>query len=258
MHGTFHLHEDHVHHTHPESTIPLSSNVDSGDEETKLQVESKPVKNDKHSSHHHDHNHLKHGRRNMILYHIVYDFSNDIIYGCGLATAVAHDRFIGFVLWIMILSEGFRRHSQLLSALGRKQGFGFLFISILFLILGYVIGGMLIQMNEQTITNTVYTRKEYIYSIVYGALFYTALVTLIPELNDFSQHLQNVVKTVDQTSRQRRLMKALILICQNLFLIIGVLIALILAIIWRYYHLIDIKKYVCNRDPSHDVCRSSS
>jgi hypothetical protein len=48
----------------------------------------------------------------MILYYIIYDFTNDIIYGCGLSTAIAHDYLIGLVLWIMIFSEGFRRHSR--------------------------------------------------------------------------------------------------------------------------------------------------
>lgn len=48
----------------------------------------------------------------MIFYHIIYDFSNDIIYGCGFATAIVHDRWIGLVLWLMIFSEGFRRHSR--------------------------------------------------------------------------------------------------------------------------------------------------
>jgi hypothetical protein len=56
--------------------------------------------------------HVEHQRRNMILYHIIYDFSNDIIYGCGLATAVTHDHLIAFVLWLVIFSEGFRRHSR--------------------------------------------------------------------------------------------------------------------------------------------------
>jgi len=48
----------------------------------------------------------------MILYYMIYDFTNDIIYGCGLSTAIAHDHLIGLVLWIMIFSEGFRRHSR--------------------------------------------------------------------------------------------------------------------------------------------------
>jgi hypothetical protein len=68
---------------------------------------------------------------------------------------------------------------ELLSSLGRKYGFALLFISIIFLIVGYIIGGILIQINQQSNINTIYIRKEYIYSIVYGALFYTALVTLV-------------------------------------------------------------------------------
>ncbi len=54
---------------------------------------------------------MTHQRRNLVLYHIIYDFSNDVIYGCGLSTALAHDHLIGAVLLIMIFSEGFRRHS---------------------------------------------------------------------------------------------------------------------------------------------------
>ncbi len=34
-------------------------------------------------------------------------------------------------------------------------------------------------MTEQLNVHTVYIHKEYIYSVVYGALFYTALVTLV-------------------------------------------------------------------------------
>lgn len=55
---------------------------------------------------------FKHEKRNLIIYHIIYDLSNDIIYGCGLATGVLHDRLVGGVLLIMIFSEGFRRHSR--------------------------------------------------------------------------------------------------------------------------------------------------
>jgi hypothetical protein len=68
---------------------------------------------------------------------------------------------------------------DLLSSLGRKLGFAFLFFSVVFLILGYVIGGVLTGINEQFSVNSAYIPKEYIYSIVYGALFYTALVTLV-------------------------------------------------------------------------------
>ena len=82
-----------------------SNTVDSADEETALQADleyrRQPSQVD-----------AAHQRRNMIIYHIIYDFSNDIIYGCGFATAIAHDRLIGFALWMMIFSEGFRRHSR--------------------------------------------------------------------------------------------------------------------------------------------------
>lgn len=116
-----------------------------------------------------------------------------------------------------------------------------------------------------------YIRMEYIYSIIYGALFYTALVTLvrslsidmsgnivvcfqIPELNHFGHDLQIVLKEINQTNKQRRLIKILILLCQNLFLLLGVILTLVLASMWRYYHRIDIFDYVCKRDPSRIFC----
>ncbi len=68
---------------------------------------------------------------------------------------------------------------ELLSSLGRKYGFVLLFISSIFLIFGYIIGGIFIEINQRFNINIIYLRKEYIYSIVYGALFYTALVTLV-------------------------------------------------------------------------------
>ena len=73
-----------------------------------------PLDTEKHSSHHHHHhaNGFPNRTRNLILYHIINDFSNDLIYGCGLSTALAHDRLIGSVLSLMIFSEGFRRHSR--------------------------------------------------------------------------------------------------------------------------------------------------
>lgn len=49
--------------------------------------------------------------------------------------------------------------------------------------LGYIIGGILIEINQQSNWNVAYIRREYIYSIVYGALFYTALVTLVRRRN---------------------------------------------------------------------------
>ncbi len=76
----------------------------------------------------------------------------------------------------------------------------------------------------------------------------------IPELNNFGHHLQIILKQTNQTNKQRRLIKTLILICQNLFLIIGVIITLVLASIWRYYHRIHIYDYVCNRDTSRLFC----
>ncbi len=84
--------------------------ADSDDEETDLQVSLNNETNLTHQNHHE--NELPHRTRNLILYHIINDFSNDLIYGCGLSTALAHDRLIGSVLSLMIFSEGFRRHSR--------------------------------------------------------------------------------------------------------------------------------------------------
>jgi len=156
----------------------------------------------------------------------------------------------------MIFSEGFRRHSQTISQLGRKRGLFFLLLSIIFLLLGYSLCGLFMKINRRQDDFLEFFRTEYVYSIVYGALFYTALVTLIPELNDFGHHLQIILRQSSQTSKQRRLIKTLILLCQNLFLIIGVLIALVLASIWRYYHRRDIYEYVCKKDPFRLFCRS--
>lgn len=71
---------------------------------------------------------------------------------------------------------------ELLSSIGRKYGFAFLLVSIVFLLIGYLIGGALIQIIEQWNLKEIYLEKEYIYSIVYGALLYTALVTLVGHL----------------------------------------------------------------------------
>jgi len=68
---------------------------------------------------------------------------------------------------------------ETISLLGRKYGFYFIFFSIFFLLIGYIIGGIFIEMNRKFDNNLFYIHTEYIYSIVYGALFYTALVTLV-------------------------------------------------------------------------------
>ncbi len=78
---------------------------DSEDEVTDLQSKEKKLS--------HDHsNEFPHRERNLIFYHLINDFSNDLIYGCGLSTALAHDRLIGSVLSFLIFTEGFRRHSR--------------------------------------------------------------------------------------------------------------------------------------------------
>lgn len=63
--------------------------------------------------------------------------------------------------------------------MGKKRGLFFLVISIFFLLLGYIIGGTLMETNQRFGNKILLIRTEYIYAIVYGALFYTALVTLV-------------------------------------------------------------------------------
>ncbi|CAF1496238.1 unnamed protein product [Adineta ricciae] len=259
MHGTLHTngYDDQPYkHSNPPARIPL--HTDSDDEDLDSSVNQISIDKEKDLPHHHESNTLPHRARNLIFYHLINDFSNDLIYGCGLCTAFAHDYFIGSVISFMIFIEGFRRHSQTLSIMSRQRGVFLLLISIVFLLCGYLTGGFLIELNRRPGINLFFIEKEYIYSIVYGALFYTALVTLIPELNTFGHRLQMNLKKANQTTKQRRLIKVLILICQNLFLIIGVIIALVLASIWRYYHRIHIYEYVCNRDSSRIFCHRHS
>ena len=61
----------------------------------------------------------------------------------------------------------------------RKYGFSSLYFSTVFLLLGYMFGGIAIRINEQFNDGIAYLSKEYIYSMVYGALLYTALVILV-------------------------------------------------------------------------------
>jgi hypothetical protein len=82
------------------------------DEETDLQANLAPINNGDHSTHHHHANEIPHRTRNLVIYHLINDFSTDLIYGCGLSTALAHDRLVGSVLCLLIFSEGFRRHSR--------------------------------------------------------------------------------------------------------------------------------------------------
>lgn len=91
--------------------------TESDDEETDLQPNQASTGSEKPPTNNHHHHHhakveLPHQKRNLILYHIINDFSNDLIYGCGISTAFAHNRLIGSVLSFMIFSEGFRRHSR--------------------------------------------------------------------------------------------------------------------------------------------------
>ena len=59
-----------------------------------------------------DENVVQHDEHPVFLSHLIYDFSNDLVYGCGLPMALTSDRLIGLVLWLVMLSEGFRRHSR--------------------------------------------------------------------------------------------------------------------------------------------------
>lgn len=75
---------------------------------------------------------------------------------------------------------------ETISTMGRRRGLLLLLISIVFLLLGYLLGGLLIEVNRRTDNQLPYIRKEYIYSFLYGALFYTALVTLVSRTGDES------------------------------------------------------------------------
>jgi hypothetical protein len=52
----------------------------------------------------------------------------------------------------------------------------------LFLLIGYILGGIITEINRKFPHHFFSIRTEYIYSIVYGALFYTALVTLVSKI----------------------------------------------------------------------------
>ncbi|CAF1554584.1 unnamed protein product, partial [Adineta steineri] len=93
MHGTIHATEDDEHplnHSNPPARIPLHGE---SDDEIDLQINQVPINNNQQNLvHEHNHKHdLPNQTRNLILYHVINDFSNDLIYGCGLATALAHD-----------------------------------------------------------------------------------------------------------------------------------------------------------------------
>ena len=72
-----------------------------------------------------------------------------------------------------------------LATLGRVYGFYSLFLSITFVIFGYLIGGIIVDLDEQFNIRIEYLRKEYLYSVLYGAIFYTTLVTLVRAANSF-------------------------------------------------------------------------
>ena len=74
----------------------------------------------------------------------------------------------------------------------RKYGFSSLYFSVVFLLLGYMFGGIVIRLNEQLNSGIEYLSKEYIYSMVYGALLYTALVILVSDEGQESRDESNL------------------------------------------------------------------
>lgn len=73
---------------------------------------------------------------------------------------------------------------ETISSLGRKSSWIFLLLSFISLLLGYILGGILAEINWRFASDHFpYIRTEYIYSIIYGVLFYTALVTLVRSLS---------------------------------------------------------------------------
>lgn len=88
---------------------------------------------------------------------------------------------------------------ETISSLGRKRGLYFIIISFIFLLLGYIIGGLLIELNRKFHNNLFFLRIEYIYSIVYGALFYTALVTLVRNIHFFSYKILENIRIFKDT-----------------------------------------------------------
>jgi hypothetical protein len=172
-----------------------------------LQSNSHPLNDDCCSSNHQHHHEpvreLDQRTRNLYLYHLLYDFSNDLIYGCGLSTAFAHHHLIGFTIWLVILTEGFRRntrtidrirffnihlfffvHLEAVSSLGRELGIIHVLNSIITLLIGYSLGAWLTaDGGKQLDMDVIRIRSEYIYSIVYGLLVYSALVILVKDLH---------------------------------------------------------------------------
>lgn len=66
-------------------------------------------------------------------------------------------------------------------SIGQNPGFASLFFSIVFLLIGYIIGGVFVELHQQFDIKIEYLRKEYVYSALYGSIFYTVLVTLVRE-----------------------------------------------------------------------------
>jgi heme/copper-type cytochrome/quinol oxidase subunit 4 len=136
----------------------------------------------------------------------MYDFSNDLIYGCGLSTAFVHHHLIGFTIWLVILTEGFRRNTRMIyrirfgniqitflfvffvyleavSSLGRLCGIIPIIISTVILVIGYILGEWLAAGDDKRLDiDALDMRREYIYSIVYGLLIYSTLATLVKNL----------------------------------------------------------------------------
>ena len=144
-------------------------------------------------------------RKEKIRPLLFYDLSHDAIYGCGLATAFAYDLLTGFTLCLLLFSEGIRRYASLckkisrwflhwivsecLSVVDRTDALSSSVFSVGFLLVGYIVGGIIIEFHQQFSVQSEYLEKEYIYSIVYGSIVYTALVTLVKKTL-FSSQIQ--------------------------------------------------------------------
>lgn len=68
---------------------------------------------------------------------------------------------------------------EMICQLGRRKAIFFLIMSLVFLAIGFGICIYLIDLDRRDLIRLPFLQHEYIYSILYGALLYTALVTLV-------------------------------------------------------------------------------
>ncbi len=75
-------------------------------------------------------------------------------------------------------------HLEAVSSLGRECGIIIVLNSIITLLIGYSFGAWLMTAgsDNQLDMDIIRIRSEYIYSIVYGLLIYSTLVTLVKDL----------------------------------------------------------------------------